>query len=135
MTERLPSNIYPCLTYADAHAAIAWLCEVFGFEQRLLVPDDNGGVRHSELQLGEGVVMVSSPRPDEGRVALGPGAGYSLSVRIDDPDAHFARAKAAGAEIVRELTDEEYGARGYLVADLEGHRWYFADYSPGVWWS
>jgi len=137
MTERLPSSIYPSLTYADARAAIEWLCEAFGFEERLIVPNEDGGVMHSELQLGDGVVMVSSPKPEQDRVAPTPNAGtsYTLCVRVDDPDAHHARAKAAGATIVMELVDEEYGARGYMAADLEGYRWYFSDYSPGKWWS
>ncbi len=133
---RTPSDIHPCLTYDDAPAAIEWLCRVFGFEKRLVVPGPDGTIRHSELRLGSGVVMVSSPQPEAGR--FGPrsdrGAPSILSVCVPDPDAHHARAKAAGARIVRPLRDEDYGARGYGTEDLEGHQWYFADYRPGAHW-
>lgn len=130
------SNLFPSLTYADAPAAIEWLCRAFGFTRRLVVPGPEGGVMHSELSLGPGVVMVSSPKPAQGRVAPEPGGGrsHALSLHITDPDAHHARAMAAGARILRELEDEEYGGRGYMVADPEGHIWYFGSYRPGEHW-
>ena len=138
MTEpaRATGNIYPSLSYDDAPAAIDWLCRAFGFSKRLVVPSPDGGVRHSELSLGGGVVMVSSARPSEKRLSPRSlrGVTQALSVRIDDPDAHFARAVAAGAKVLRELRDEEYGSRGYMVEDLEGHPWYFGTYHPGVYW-
>ena len=129
-------NIYPSLTYADAPAAIAWLCRAFGFMQRLVVPGPDGTVIHSELSLGPGVIMVSSPKPDAGRVGPGSlsGASQGLCVRIDDPDGHCARAKKAGAAIVRDVQDEEYGSRGYMARDHEGHLWYFGTYRPGAYW-
>ncbi len=129
-----PSDIHPCLTYANAAAAIEWLCRAFGFEKRLVVEGNDGSIRHSELSLGTGVVMVSSPRDD--RLPPGKNGGYEamLSVFVADPDAHMARAVAAGAIITQPLRDEEYGARGYGVTDLEGHRWYFGNYRPGQYW-
>lgn len=138
--ETTPSTIYPCLTYDDALGAIEWLGKAFGFTQRLLVmASEHGGpegmVMHSELQLGDGVVMVSSPRPEEDRLAPENGGGtHSLSVYVPDPEAHYARAKEHGVEIIRELQSEDYGARGYMAKDCEGHHWYFADYRPGSWW-
>ena len=131
---RTPSDIHPCLTYADANAAIEWLCRAFGFTKRLVVPGPDGTVQHSELSLGTGVVMVSSPRPD--RQPPGPSGAYTatLSVCVPDPDQHLAQAVACGARITRPIRDEEYGARGYGVADLEGHNWYFGDYRPGAYW-
>lgn len=130
------SNIYPSLTYDDAPAAIEWLCAAFGFTKRLVVPGPNGGIVHSELSLGPGVIMVSSPKPDAGRVSPRglPGASQALCVRIPDPDAHFASAKAAGAEIIQDLKDEEYGSRGYMARDIEGNQWYFGTYLPGEHW-
>jgi uncharacterized glyoxalase superfamily protein PhnB len=131
-----PSNIYPSLTYDDAPAAIDWLCRAFGFTRRLVVPGPDGTVMHSELSFGPGVIMVSSPKPDQGRVAPRGLSGMcqGLSVRVEDPDAHFAHATAEGAEIVRELRDEEYGSRGYMAKDPEGHQWYFGTYVPGAYW-
>ncbi len=135
MRDHPPSNIYPSLTYADAEAAIEFLCRAFGFEKRLVVPREDGGVLHSELTLGTGLVMASSPKPEQGREAPNPDArSHALCVRIDDPDAHYERAKAEGARILMEPVDEEYGARGYMAADPEGHVWFFATYSPGEWW-
>jgi uncharacterized glyoxalase superfamily protein PhnB len=132
----IPSNIYPSLTYDDAPAAIEWLCRAFGFTRRLVVPGPDGTILHSELSLGPGVIMVSSARPDEGRVgprSLG-GVHQTLCVRVEDPDGQFARAKAAGAVVLREIEDADYGSRGYMVQDPEGNHWYFGTYRPGAHW-
>ncbi len=132
---RTPSDIHPCLTYNDARSAIEWLCKAFGFTKRFVVLGSDGSVEHSELSLGSGVVMVGSPKPG-GRVSpLELGAiTQSLSVYVEDPDAHFKVAVAAGARVVRDLRTEEYGARGYEVLDLENHAWYFGNYRPGAYW-
>ena len=130
------SDIHPCLCYDDAPAAIAWLCRAFGFTAQLVIPGPDGGIRHSELSHGNAVIMVSSPKPEQRRVAprRSSGASHALSVHVDDPDAHFARAQAAGATILRPLKDEDFGSRGYLAEDLEGHQWYFGTYRPGGHW-
>ncbi len=131
-----PSNIYPTLSYDDAPAAIEFLCRAFGFEKRLVIPGPNGTVMHSELSIGPGVVMVSTSRPEAGRVSPRSlkGTHQGLCVQVDDPDAHYARAMKAGAKLVHPLKDEDYGSRGYMVADPEGHVWYFATYRPGAHW-
>jgi uncharacterized glyoxalase superfamily protein PhnB len=131
-----PSDIYPSLTYDDARAAIDWLCRAFGFARRFVVPGPDGRVEHSELSFGTGVVMISSPKPEGRRISprsLG-GASQALSVFVDDPDAHCEVAVAHGARIVRALQTEEYGARGYMALDPEGHLWYFGNYRPGAYW-
>lgn len=101
------------------------------------MPGPEGTVLHAELSFGTGVIMVSSPRPEAGRVGPRglPGIHQALCVRVDDPDAHFARAKAGGATITREIADEEYGSRGYMAKDPEGHLWYFGTYRPGAHWT
>ncbi len=134
--DRTPSDIQTSLTYDDAPAAIEWLCRAFGFTKRFVVPGANGRVEHSELSLGTGVVMVSSPKTEDGRVSpkhLG-GAAHTLSVFVSNPDAHHTVAVTAGAQIVRPLRTEEYGARGYMARDPEGHLWYFGNYRPGEYW-
>jgi uncharacterized glyoxalase superfamily protein PhnB len=131
-----PSDIHPSLTYDDAPAAIEWLCHAFGFTKRFVVSGPNDRVEHSELSIGTGVVMVSSPKPEDRRVsprALA-GSAQALSVFVPDPDAHHKRAVAAGARIIRPLQTEEYGARGYMAVDPEGHMWYFGNYRPGEYW-
>ncbi len=133
---RTTANIYPSLSYYDAPAALEWLCRAFGFRRRLVVPGPEGTILHSELSLGSGVIMVSSARPEAGRVSPRSLAAVSqaVTVQVDDPDTHFAHAKAAGAEILQELQDEEYGSRGYMAKDPEGHQWYFGTYRPGEYW-
>jgi uncharacterized glyoxalase superfamily protein PhnB len=135
--ERMVGDVYPSLTYDDAAAAIDWLCRAFGFTRRLVVPGADGRIEHSELSLGAAVIMVSSPKPETGRVGPRslPGVSQALSVRVTDPDSHYLGAQAAGARILRELRDEEYGSRGYMAADPEGHVWYFGTYQPGAHWS
>ena len=133
---RSPSDIYPSLTYNDALAAIEWLCQAFGFTKRFVVPGPDHRVEHSELSLGTGVVMICSPKPENGRhspVGLA-GVSQALSVFVEDPDTHFKEAVAAGARVVRELRTEDYGARGYEVLDPEGHVWYFGNYRAGEHW-
>jgi uncharacterized glyoxalase superfamily protein PhnB len=133
---RSPSDIYPSLTYDDAPAAIEWLCRAFGFTRRFVVPGPGTRVEHSELSHGTGVVMISSAKPEEHRYspkAL-PGSSQTLSVFVEDPDAHCRLAVAAGARLVRALRTEDYGARGYMALDPEGHVWYFGNYRPGGYW-
>ncbi|MFT6362699.1 MAG: putative glyoxalase superfamily protein PhnB [Planctomycetota bacterium] len=136
MTQPKQGSVYPCLTYEDPVAAIAWLCEAFGFTKRLVVPSEEVGVMHSELSLGGAVVMVSGPKPEVGRRSpKGPGGvTQTLSVWVEDPDEHYAQSIKSGAELVGEIATEEFGARGYAVRDLEGHSWYFSDYIPGAFW-
>ena len=79
--------------------------------------------------------MLNTVRPTEGRVSPRSldGVHELTIVQVDDPDAHFARAVAAGAEIVAEPEDAPHG-RGYTARDLEGHLWHFGTYRPGAHW-
>jgi uncharacterized glyoxalase superfamily protein PhnB len=123
--------------YQDPARAIDWLCRAFGFEVRLKVEGDDGAIVHSELTLGDGVVMVGdshSPRADRAFCKsprdVGGANTQTMMVYVDDVDAHCARARAAGANIVTGPADTDYGAdhatdRGYECEDLEGHHWWF----------
>lgn len=128
--------ISPALFYRDAHAAIIFLERAFGFQRRLVVAGEDAIITHAELTFRDSVVMVGSVRPESGFTSPLDLAGVNqtLSVIVDDVDAHYARAVAAGARIVRELQDESYGGRGYDARDPEGHVWYFGTYVPGAWW-
>lgn len=130
----MSASLSVSLTYADAPAAIEFLTRAFGFQLRLEVPGEGGKVQHSELSLGDAVVFVSSPKPEQGRSAPGDTVPCSVCLAIEDPDAHHARALAAGADIVHPLKDEDYGSRGYMVRDPGGHLWYFGTYKPGRYW-
>jgi uncharacterized glyoxalase superfamily protein PhnB len=123
-------TIYPVLKYEDAHAGMDFLERAFGFERHAVYDGENGGVGHAELKLGDQYVMLSST--NEGDERFNQGAGrYSLYVVVDDPDAHFTRAEEAGANIERELTDQDYGSREYTARDPEGNLWSFGSYRPG----
>lgn len=133
---RSSSDIYPSITYNDAPAAIDWLCNAFGFVKRFVVPGELGRVEHSELSFGTAVIMVGSPKPEHGRLSpIGmAGVCQSLNVFVEDPDAHYKVAVAAGAKVIREIRTEDYGARGYEVLDIENHLWYFGNYRAGEYW-
>ena len=131
------ATIIPCLRYENASVAIEWLCRAFGFEQHLVVPHPDGGVAHAQLTFGNGMIMLGSVAPTEfDRYLKQPnevGAETQTPyVIVEDADAHYARAKAAGAEIVLDIKDEDYGGRGYLCRDVEGHLWNFGTYDPWV---
>src|SRR5919112_4416531 len=124
-------TIYPVLRYEDAHAAIDFLERALGFERHAVSDGEKGGVAHAELKLEDEYVMLSST--GEGDERFNQGAGrYSLYVAVSNPDAHFARANEAGAQIERELTDQDYGSREYKARDPEGNLWSFGTYRPGA---
>lgn len=130
------STLIPCLRYHDAPAAIDWLCEAFGFERQAVHADGNT-VHHAQLTFGNGMIMLGSAsgggewgryiaQPEE----VGGRETQSPCVIVSNADAHYARAKAAGAEIVIEPADQDYGGRGYACKDPEGHLWWFGSYDP-----
>ena len=122
-------NIFPALKYDDAPAAIEWLHKAFGFEKKFVVPGENNTVAHAELRHGAGMIMMGSggaPDPQNPWKT----EPFGVYVRVKDIDAHYARAKAAGAEIIVDIKTEEYGGRGFACRDLEGHIWYFGTYDP-----
>lgn len=130
------SDIYPCLFYRDAGAAIEWLERAFGFRKRMVSPGPDGTIAHSELSLGSSVIMVGTAKPDKGWVSPRdlPGVNQVICMYVADVDAHYERAKAAGADIMNELRDTDYGSRGYECRDIEGNIWSFGSYRPGAYW-
>lgn len=118
-------TICPYLYYEDGVAATAWLARAFGFRERLCIVDTDGILRHCEMELGDGVIMLGSP-PDHkspghlGQVTVG------IYVHVDDVESHYQRARDAGAEIDTPLADQDYGVRSYGARDPEGHQFWFA---------
>ncbi|WP_199700699.1 VOC family protein [Jiangella rhizosphaerae] len=119
-------TFYPLLRYRDARAAIAFLTTAFGFAEREVTVHD-GVVVHAELTYGTGIVMLGTLGVGDPLWDLTPTGVY---VAVDDPDAHHARAVAAGADIVMPLTDQDYGSREYAARDPEGNVWSFGTYRP-----
>jgi uncharacterized glyoxalase superfamily protein PhnB len=123
--------VWPCLAFRDARAAAAFLRDAFGFEERAMYTreDDPDVVEHAEMRwpLGGGI-MFGTAGKDESPFGTRLPGNDALYLVTDDPDGLFARATAAGAEVVRELRDEDYGSRGFTVRDPEGNLWSFGTY-------
>jgi len=126
-------RLYPCLHCRDADAMIRWLRDVLGFRERVAYRDEQGVVHHAELILGSSILMLGQARDDEYGKLVGPVEGRrtdGLYLATEDADALHARVKAAGAEIVRPLTDTDYGSRDFACRDPEGNLWNFGTYWP-----
>lgn len=122
-------NMFPALRYEDGAAAVDWLQRVLGFSPHMVVPGPGGSIAHAEMAYAGGMVMLgSAPSTDPAnpwaRTAMG------LYVRVDDIDAHYARAREGGAEIVMALHETPYGSREYTLRDPGGHLWAFGTYDP-----
>jgi len=126
-TENQGPGVWPTLRARDARALIKFLVDAFGFEQTV-VYGEGDQVDHAQLNWPEGGgVMLGSVRADgAGRVS--PPGMASAYVVTAEPDALYKRAKAAGAEIVLELYDTDYGSRDFAALDPEGNRWSFGSY-------
>ena len=130
------ATVIPCLRYLDAPAAIEWLCKAFGFEKHLVVPGEGGTIAHAQLTFGNGMIMLGSVKDSEFDRLLkqpnqiGGSETQTPYVIVADADALYAQAKSAGAEIVVEIKDEDYGGRGFSCRDLEGRLWNFGTYDP-----
>ena len=123
------ANVFPSLRYKNGAAAIDWLAKAFGFEKHFVVPGPGSAIAHAQLTIGSGMIMLGSGGDAAGGNPWDD-VRQGIYVQVQDVDAHYARAKAAGAEIVRELADTDYGSREYSVRDPEGHLWSFGTYDP-----
>lgn len=134
------SSVIPGLRYADAPAAISFLCQAFGFEVRASYEDadDPHIIHHAELVLGEGMVMLGSARDGAEESLynwttprdLG-GVTACIYVMVPDVDAHCLHARNEGAVVVSEPHDNQgYPGRGYEALDPEGNVWSFGSYDP-----
>jgi uncharacterized glyoxalase superfamily protein PhnB len=138
LAKNTKATVIPCLRYRDAPAAIEWLCSTFGFEKGVVVPNEDGTIAHAQLAFGNGMIMLGSvhktptafsvlmKQPSE----IGLAETQSPYLVAADADVIYERAKAAGAEIVIEIKDEDYGGRGFTCRDLEGHLWTIGTYDP-----
>jgi uncharacterized glyoxalase superfamily protein PhnB len=133
----MANRIIPYVLYADVDAALEFLARAFGFQERLRYTGAEGYVSHAEMRLGDGIVFLGDPGEAYRNPKQLGGNTVLVNVYVDDVDAHCARARAAGAEIIEEPEDQVYGERRYAAADPEGHRWYFGqvvrDVSPADW--
>ncbi|HUQ72337.1 MAG TPA: VOC family protein [Planctomycetaceae bacterium] len=130
------TTVIPGMKYRDAPAAIEWLCRAFGFERHLVVNGPNGTIAHAQLSFGSGMIMLGSGVHSEyGRLIKQPDeiGGYetqSAYLVVQDADAVYAQATAAGAEIVIDIKDEAHGGRSFTCRDPERHLWSIGTYDP-----
>jgi uncharacterized glyoxalase superfamily protein PhnB len=133
-------TVVPCMVYRDAAKAIDWLCDTFGFEKQAVYPDQQGLIMHAQLTFGNGMIMLGSKMPAErdtpfGKLIkqpdeIGGCETQSAYIVVADADIIYQRAKAAGAEILIDIKNEDYGGRGFTCRDLEGHIWNIGTYDP-----
>ena len=123
-----PPQVWPTLRARDARALIRFLVSVVGFEETAVYADGDT-VHHAQLSwpLGGGVMLGSVRDDADDPFALRPGT-FGAYVVVDDPDGLFERVRSAGAEVVRELHDTDYGSRDFAVRDPEGNLWSFGTY-------
>ncbi len=120
-------GIIPYLLYKDANAALVFLDKAFGLKEKMRMTGEGGEIMHAEAELNGNVVMLASVSAAQRQSddADMPGQASMMVCYVDDVDAHFERAKAAGAEIIKEPEDQFYGDRTYGARDPEGHAWNF----------
>jgi uncharacterized glyoxalase superfamily protein PhnB/ketosteroid isomerase-like protein len=126
------ARVWPILSYRDARSAMTFLRDAFGFEVGAshARANDPETIEHAEMWWpGGGGVMFGTAGKDESEFGARPPGNDAVYLVCDDPDARFARATAAGAEVVRGLVDEDYGSRGFTVRDPEGNIWSFGTYA------
>lgn len=121
------AGVIPVLAYNNLQEAADWLCRAFGFSPRLWIGD-----HRVQLEAGNGsIVLTRMMQP------MAVTRGQSIMVRVEDADAHYERARTAGAEIVDAPATYPYGERQYSCRDIEGHAWTFsqsvADIEPNIW--
>ncbi len=129
--------VIPMIAYEDGPAAMEWLARAFGFRERTRMLGEDGRLSHGEMEAGDGLIMLATPSPHyhgpkHHRAESAEARKWSevpyiidgVLVYVDDIDAHFARARAAGATILSPPEEGREGKR-YRAEDLEGHRWMF----------
>jgi uncharacterized glyoxalase superfamily protein PhnB len=121
-------TLTPGVFYKDPWAALEWLEKAFGFERSMVITDKDGNLGHSELRLGDGLIFVGAEWADfiASPASVAGKNTQMIHVHLKDGiDAHCARAREAGAEILQEPADQFYGDRTYRARDPEGHVWNF----------
>jgi uncharacterized glyoxalase superfamily protein PhnB len=119
----MPPTIAPYLLYEDVAGALDFLTRAFGFEETLRYTGPEGYVNHAEMRMADGVILMGDPGGDYRNPAHLGGRTQMVCVNVEDVDAVFEQARAAGAEITEEPADQAYGERRFMARDPEGHAW------------
>lgn len=119
---------YACFRYTDADEALRFLQAAFGFEAENVYRGASGRIEHALVRAGSSLIMLGGHRgPGPYARMLGRGWTYVAVANVDEL---CARARAAGAEITMELTDQPHGSRDFSALDLDGNQWNFGTYRP-----
>jgi PhnB protein len=127
-------RITPYLCVDGAAQAIDFYTDVFGMQERMRLPADEGKIGHAELELGDAIVMLSDEYPEQDFLSPRSVGGTPLMMHIyvEDVDRVVERAVQAGATLLREVRDEFYGDRTGQIEDPYGHRWNVATHIEDV---
>ena len=120
----MPQTVFPCLSFRNAKASFEWLERVLGAERMAVYEDEQGRVAHAEIRIGESTIMAGDERAGSRATPAGVSVVY---VVVDDADAAYERAQAAGAQVT-EPVDQDYGSRDITVTDPDGNRWSLGTY-------
>lgn len=125
-----PKGLCSAVCYVDPKTAFQWLETAFGFEPLMVLLDENENLAHSEMKYGDSVIMVGNEWSADHKSPQSVGGKNTQTVHVqlargEDIDAHCARARDAGAEILQEPQTQFYGDRTYRARDGEGHIWTF----------
>jgi len=137
LAKNCTSTVIPGMRYRDALRMIEWLQQAFGFEKQAVYMSGETIVAHAQMTFGNGMIMLGSidngskssalmVQPDE----VGNRETQSTYLIVSDCEPIYATAKAAGAEIVLELTEMDYGGKAFTCRDPEGHVWSIGEYDP-----
>jgi PhnB protein len=127
-------TITPYLAVKDGRAAIEFYKKALNAQELFSMVNPDGRIGHAELQIGDSRMMLADEHPEinfRGPRTIG-GSPIFIHLYVDDCDAWFNRAVAAGAKVMRPLEDQFYGDRGGQVEDPFGHVWYFASHKEDV---
>ncbi|HEX3269633.1 MAG TPA: VOC family protein [Ktedonobacterales bacterium] len=126
-------TMYPYFGYRDAALALQWLADAFGFEKTVEIHGPDGAILHAEMRFGAGAILLGTVDDEQsGQVPKDTPAAHGIYVYVEDVDAHYERARAAGAHIVYGPEDTEFGTRRYRALDPEGYEWSFGTYRPST---
>ena len=137
LAKNCKSTVIPGLRYRNALAMIEWLCQAFGFEKQVVFGGEDGVVMHAQLMFGNGMIMIGSvtngtptsgllKQPDE----IGGVETQAPYLVVSDIDAIYASAKNAGARMIIDLEEKDYGGKAFTCSDPEGHIWHVGNFDP-----
>jgi len=129
------NRVTPYLLYEDASAALEFLIRAFGLTEGAVYRNDEGRVMHAEMTYQGETIMLGEPGGDFKSARSSEWSPVLIHLYVDDVDKHYEMAKEAGAKIVREIADQEYGDRSFGAEDLEGQQWYLAQHVRDVEWN